>query len=114
MFTFKEFFLLETGQRDPKTIPKVLRNIPEIMNDLEGFENWFFTKTPYKRIFRTGVDDLMTVYHARVEDYEDIIGMELDEAEDRVMNDFKEWANEYLAHKLITFGLKNRKQNKQQ
>ena len=85
--------------RDPETIPEVLRDMTEIMNDIEGFEKWFFTHTQYADDYYDE-DSLMSVYQARTEDYNEGEGLEWGEAQERVENDFRKWAKQYLKFKL--------------
>lgn len=87
-------------KRDPETIPQVLRNIPEIMNDIDGFEKWFFTHTQYAAVAgNLGDGALLDIYHARIEDYNEGEGLEWSEAEYRVEEDFKKWAKEYIKYR---------------
>ena len=93
--------LSEVKKRDPETIPQVLRDIPEIMDDIDGFEKWFFTHTQYASIADQLDDDaLMSVYQARIEDYNEGEGLEWGDSEYKVQEDFKKWAKEYLNSKL--------------
>ena len=87
--------------RDPETIPQVLRDMPDIMNDIEGFEKWFFTHTQYERLADQYDENLlMNCYQARIEDYNEGEGLEWDEAQYKVEDDFRKWAKQYLKSKL--------------